>query len=177
MNWNELFDYDDVTGNLIWKPRSDTSKANRVFNTKFAGKIAGSKAYADNGDPRGISIGIRVDSGRVYEYAHRIISEMFDGPIPEGIQIDHADRNPFNNRRENHRRATIEQNRHNSRITARNKCGIKGVYLDAARGLWCAEIRSNGKRICLGRYATKGLAGVASAKAALRHHGEFARFA
>ena len=177
MNWNELFTYDEATGNLIWKPRTGTPKLVGAFNKRFAGKTAGVKAYSPNGDPRGISIRVRMDGTKQDYYAHRIISEMFDGPIPEGIQIDHVDRNAFNNKRSNHRRATSTQNKHNSRKTSRNRSGLKGVCYDQSRELWSAEIRAHGKRMHLGRYLTKGLAAVARAKAAIRYHGEFARFA
>jgi hypothetical protein len=177
MKWSELFTYDEATGNLIWKPRIGTPKQVNAFNKRFAGKVAGAMAYAPNGDPRGIVVRVRLNGRKDDFYAHRIISEMFDGPIPEGIQIDHADGNPFNNRRSNHRRATPTQNRHNMRITSRNSCGVKGVYYEKSRGLWVATLRSNGTIYRLGRFQTKGLAAVARAKAAIRYHGEFARFA
>lgn len=176
MNWSELFIYNDTTGDLIWKPRQGAPKLASAFNKRFAGKVAGVMAYADNGDPRGIVIRVRMNGKKNDYYAHRIISEMFDGDIPEGIQIDHADRNPFNNRRINLRRATMTQNRHNSRMTSRNTSGLKGVTFDKHRSLWVAEIRAFGKRHRLGRFHTKGLAAVARAKAAIRYHGEFARF-
>jgi hypothetical protein len=177
MNWHDYFTYEEASGNLIWKPRSGASKGDKTFNTKYAGAVAGSMGYTDTGIARGICVTVRSNGIKIQEYAHRIISEMFDGPIPEGIQIDHKDGNAFNNRRSNHRRATVTQNRHNMRITFRNNSGLKGVAFDKARGLWSAEIRANGVRRHLGRFQTKGLAAVARAKAAIRYHGDFARFA
>lgn len=177
MNWHELFEYDEANGNLIWKPRTGTPKLVGAFNRRFAGMVAGAKAYAANGDPRGIIVRVRLNGSKMDYYAHRIISEMLDGPIPEGIQIDHADRNPFNNSRSNLRRATIAQNRHNSRRRQDCASRLKGVYWDKEKERWASEIRANGRRYHLGRFATKGLAAVARAKAAIKYHGYFARFA
>lgn len=36
-------------------------------------------------------------SGYVVGFAHRIVWEAFNGPIPEGYEIHHIDRNPLNN--------------------------------------------------------------------------------
>jgi hypothetical protein len=179
MNWNQLFSYDEATGSIIWKPRIGTPKMVAAFNRRFAGKIAGTKAYAKAGkagSPRGITVTVR-GLGLRGEYAHRIVWEMGNGPIPEGMVIDHINGNAFDNRLSNLRLATHAQNLQNMRTRPASKSQLKGVRFDKARGLWSAELRANGQRYRLGRFATKGLAAVARAKAAIRYHGEFARFA
>jgi hypothetical protein len=178
MDYNEIFAYCPLTGNLTWKPRIGERKRVAKFNTVSAGTVAGSKAYATNNKskPRGIVVRVR---GAVPQdqYAHRMIWEMTNGPIPSGMVIDHINGNPFDNRLENLRLATHGQNLQNMRLRSRSKAGLKGVRYEASRNLWTAEIRANGVRYRLGRFQTKGLAAVARAKAALRYHGEFARFA
>ena len=98
---------------------------------------------------------------------------MNNGAIPEGIDIDHRDRNKANNRIANLRKATASQNLFNSPKRTRNTSGVKGVSLN--RNKWQARIMVNGVDIRLGRFVSKGMAAVAYAKAAIRYHGEFAR--
>jgi hypothetical protein len=178
MTLTDLFTYDASTGHLQWSKREGPKKKVHVFNMRFAGKVAGVKAYAthDKSAARGIVVRIR-GMKPMDQYAHRIIWEMVNGPIPEGYVIDHINGNAFDNRLSNLRIATQHQNLQNMKLTARSTCGVKGVSYDKARGLWAAEIRANGVRHRLGRFQTKGLAAVARAKAAIRFHGSFARFA
>ena len=174
MNWNEVFTYDGECGNLTWKPRLSGSPVDARFNTKTAGLVAGSAGIDSGGKRyRGIVIGYR---GADY-YAHRIIWEMHYGTIPEGMMIDHINRNPLDNRLENIRLATREQNYFNMGRSSRNTSGIKGVHFAKSKGLWRAEIRAFNKVRSLGYFRTKGLAAVARAKAAMRYHGAFARIA
>ena len=98
---------------------------------------------------------------------------MVHGGIPVDMLVDHINRNPFDNRIENLRLATRSQNQMNRKPQSNNALGLKGVSFD--RGRYEAVITTGGHRIKIGRYATKGLAAVAYAKAALRYHGQFAR--
>lgn len=112
----------------------------------------------------------------VYYKAHRIIWKMHKGdPVPD--RIDHIDMDPFNNRPGNMREAGHAENMRNRRVQRNNQCGLKGVTYAKARAHlptpWVAKININGRSTNLGSFATKGLAAVAHAKAAMRHHGQF----
>lgn len=63
---------------------------------------------------------------------HRIVWELFNGPIPEGKIIDHIDRNKSNNRIENLRLTDHSQNMTNQ--PQRNSSGHKGVYQNQTNG-------------------------------------------
>ncbi|MEJ1844217.1 HNH endonuclease signature motif containing protein, partial [Escherichia coli] len=82
---NEYFEYRD--GSLVWKARSSeffNNKKNRnyhnVWNAKHAGKVAG--LLESNGY-------IRIRINGIKWLAHRIVWVMFNGDIPEGMEIDH----------------------------------------------------------------------------------------
>ncbi len=59
-----------------------------------------------------------------------------------------------------------------------NATGYKGVMFSGdtkRKKPYAAQIAVNGKRICIGRYATAEEAHKAYCEAAKRHHGEFSR--
>jgi hypothetical protein len=178
MTLTDLFAYDPATGELRWKERQGTPKKVARFNRNSAGRIAGVKAYTgtDKKTPRGIVIRVRGMASKD-QYAHRIIWEMANGPIPDGYLIDHINGNAFDNRLSNLRLATHSQNLHNMKLRPTSASRLKGVRYEKGRNRWSAEIRANGVRHRLGYFQTKGLAAVARAKAAIRFHGSFARFA
>ncbi len=88
------------------------------------------------------------------------------------LGVDHIDGDGLNNRRNNLRPATDEQNKRNRRISKNNTSGYKGVFLD--RGRWRACIDEHGRRHYLGYFATAEEAARAYDAAAREGHGEFA---
>mgnify|MGYP000650107471 CR=1 FL=1 len=93
--------------------------------------------------------------------------------IPEGMQIDHKDRNPLNNRRFNLRLATPSQNIMNQKIGSNNTSGVKGVYWHKASRRWIARIRIYGVTKSKS-FLSKEAAIKARKRAEKRHYGEFA---
>ncbi len=145
----ELFEYDESTGGLIWKP-IDRSKfrspaAFASFNSRCLGKIAG---YEKPLEYRLIRI-----EGQGY-FAHRLIWVYFygDGSLPQDMQIDHIDQNKRNNRIDNLRLVTNRENQMNRPISKNNKSGIIGVRLVKKTGLWRAYIQSRKNSIYLGEF-------------------------
>ncbi len=87
-------------------------------------------------------------------------------------QIDHIDRNPLNNQRENLRPATHSQNCRNSE--GYSKSGYKGVY-PCGRG-WQAQIQIESEKIYLGYFDTPEEASEAYNQAADYYFNEFANY-
>jgi len=87
-----------------------------------------------------------------YLRMQRVIWEMFNGPIPIGLEIDHVDRNKDNNRIENLRLTTRSENALNRNVQSNNKLGIKGVSKSGKK--FVAYTRVNKKTINLGYYNT-----------------------
>lgn len=173
-----LFRYEEETGRLIWRERSiehfATTGAWKTFNVRDANKPAGCIVSAKNGR-KYVSINLR-QGGAVRHYlAHRLIWVMLHGSLDSDMDVDHADRDGLNNRPTNLRSATRSQNICNA-VGRKSRYGLKGVGLHRNSGLFFSTIIKDGKVIHCGYHKTKGLAAIARAKAALRHHGEFARY-
>lgn len=176
MNWHEYFTYNPETGDLIWKerPRESFPSANThsAFNSNWSGKIAGHKFFNENGSKKSVSLCV-FDEHRIKRkrhQVHRIIWEMHYGPIPKGIEVDHFDADPFNNRILNLRLATPRQNQQNTTRRV-SKYGVRGVSYNGVS--WVAYGKRYGKSKHLGAFTTKGLAALFRAKYELRVGGKF----
>lgn len=89
-------------------------------------------------------------------------------------RYDHADRNELNNRKENLRLCTIQENRINSSKRSDNTSGFIGVNYNKNDQMWWAKISINKKETLVGRYTNKEDAIIARLKAEKKHYGEFA---
>jgi hypothetical protein len=105
---------------------------------------------------------------------HRVIWESLNGPIPDGLTVDHRDWNGLNNLPNNLRLANRQQQVCNRRKQANNKSGYIGVHWDKARGMWRAKIEGNGKYKMIGRFVDPFSAAWCRDKLIAEYHGEFA---
>lgn len=93
---------------------------------------------------------IGIDGKR--HYAHRLAWLLVYGPIPSGMEIDHIDHNPSNNKISNLRLVTKSANRQNRAKDRRNKSGVTGVFWASHAKAWCAQIRHNRRTKNLGYF-------------------------
>lgn len=133
MNWHELFSY--CEGKLYWKVSSGRAKS---------GDIAGS---------------FDTYSGYVYvqvKYRHlkaaTIIWEMHNGKLPDGYMVDHINHIRTDDRLENLRAVSSQDNNRNRSRASNNTSGATGVRYEA--GKWRVRIKINGKLKHLGRFNT-----------------------
>lgn len=110
---------------------------------------------------------------RTYK-VHRIIWAMRHGTWPSG-QIDHVNGNKSDNRIENLREVTQNQNMWNRGRLCNNKTGYKGVSKVRSSGRYKAQIKHFGRVICIGTFETPEEAYVAYCDSARRLHGEYAK--
>lgn len=94
-------------------------------------------------------------AGRKY-YLHRLAWLYTHGVWPK--EIDHINRDRTDNRITNLREVTRTQNNLNSKLSRRNRSGVRGVSWFARDGLWRASISRKGKIINLGHFETVELA-------------------
>ncbi len=66
--------------------------------------------------------------------------------------MDHIDNNRLNNKLNNLRWASHQENQMNSSISSKNTSGVKGVYYDKTRNKWVAQISIDGTMKNIGRY-------------------------
>ena len=150
---HELFEYKD--GNLYWKIRL----SNSVRVGDKAGNIT-KKGY------------VTVRINRKLLYLHRLIYIFHYGNIKD--QIDHIDGNGLNNKIENLRQATRQQNNQNARKRSDNTSKHKGVSWSKAANKWISYVNINGKPKHLGCFTDIELAAFVAEEARNKYHGEFA---
>jgi len=105
---------------------------------------------------------------RTVVYMHREILRP-----PPGMDTDHINRDPLDNRRVNLRACTRSQNMANQRA-GRGASRFKGVCWDKNSGKWLASIMRHRKHHYLGRFEREVDAARAYTKAARAMFGEFA---
>ena len=93
---------------------------------------------------------------------------------PKNIEVDHINRNRKDNRLENLRFATRQQNIWNRGINKNNTSGYKGVFWNKQSNRWAAKIWLNYKQIHLGLFDSKEDAALAYNIAAKEYFGEYA---
>jgi hypothetical protein len=152
---NQLLRLDREAGQLFWKARkpslfrSGKRPAEHVcanWNSRYAGTPALSSV-----DGSGHL------TGRIFDklfYAHRVIFAIENGRWPEGF-IDHISGDPSDNRPENLRDVTHQENHRNQRLRKNNTSGSLGVNFHKARNKWQASITVNYRAIHLGFFLTR----------------------
>lgn len=88
--------------------------------------------------------------------------------------VDHINRNPLDNRRDNLRRATIQKNNWNKSKQKNNTSGVSGVSWHKQKQNWSASISCDKKQYHLGYFINKNDAIRARLNAEVKYFGEFA---
>ena len=102
-------------------------------------------------------------------YMHRLLMNA-----PPSHCVDHINGNPLDNRRQNLRIATPQQNVQNKRLSTLSQTGLKGVGWHKRRLKYHARIQQMGIRVHLGFFQSAETAALAYDFAARRLFGAFA---
>ena len=108
------------------------------------------------------------DKGYVLNGRFKIRLHHLILPRKKGLFTDHQDGNPLNNRKNNLRYATNQQNQ-------MNKKNVKGYYWHKKEKKWVTKIVVNNKYIHLGCFVKESEARQARKNAELEYFGEFAK--
>lgn len=114
------------------------------------------------------TINLRDSSGKRVKYSiylHRLIC-----PAPDGVLVDHINRDTLNNRRANLRVVSVTGNTLNRAKRRGTLSQYRGVTLTGKR--WSATITSGGKQTYLGSFPSEVEAAEAYDEAAMRLHGD-----
>ena len=160
----KLLSYDPDTGVLTWRkrPRSmfKSDRIWRTWNTRYADNPAGNAGW---GGYHCLSI-----FDQPYG-AHRLAWVLATGRWPVKV-IDHINGVTGDNRLENLRAVTHQDNLRNAALSSLNTSGVTGVYYDKERSKWAAQMVVSGNNLHLGRFKTKQEA-ILSRKSAERKYG------
>lgn len=138
--------YEPETGKLFWL---DYEGMPQRWLTRWVGKEA--FTAADTGGYLHGQV-----CGKLFR-AHRIAWSIYYGEHPKG-EIDHINGLTDDNRIENLRVVTIQDNRRNQKKPITNTSGVVGVGWDKSRGLWTSSIKVGGVQKNLGRFCCFGQA-------------------
>ena len=147
----EVLDYNEDTGDLRWKIRGEhlfddgirlnSRQKAKSWNARFAGKKAG---YLGKEGYFNCTL-----MDKIYR-SHRLIWLMKTGSWPD--QVDHINGVRLDNRWENLRDASHQENMQNMSRPINNTSGVCGVSWDKNKNKWQANIRENGKQKFIGRF-------------------------
>lgn len=151
MDWNEYFTCDFDKGLLYWKKNvgGKSKKGNLAGHIRDYTKNSGGYRYC-----------VKVKYKKYF--AARVIYEMKNGKIPDGMVIDHINGDSLDNRIQNLRVVDRTINARNRKTESTNTSGITGVNFHKESKKWRAVIHvGGGKQLWLGLFKHKNEAAIA----------------
>jgi len=140
----DMITQSELKKHFHYNPDTGAFTRNKALNFKHK-----KGAYVGFISKRGcIVIGFK---GNQYK-AHRLAFIYMEGGIDSGLQVDHINGRPTDNRWDNLRLVTQAENSRNCKLPSNNTSGAIGVWRRSADGKWNAEIKKNRKKIYLGSF-------------------------
>ena len=142
----ERLDYNPETGVFVWRERDVKG---------FKRSLVGQEAGCVRTDETGYSVrwvGLQVGGILKLYAASRLAWAVGNGPIPQGMEVDHINGNSLDNRIANLRLVTSAANKRNFSLRKDNKSGYPGVKLSKS-GKYVARAGACG-RVWLGAHDT-----------------------
>lgn len=153
----EFLDYDSEAGTVTWKKKPSS----RVLVGDNVGTV-NSHGY------------IQFKFRGVCYRLNRVIWALHYGEWPDKL-VDHKDGDKLNNRLDNLRLATFQENSLNKKAKKRGSSPFRGVYWNKSEKKWHSQASNNGKQTHLGLFEDELEAAVAYDKFAIVQHGAFAK--
>lgn len=109
------------------------------------------------------------------EYGGTILMHRQIMQAPDGLDVDHINMDPLDNRRANLRVCTRSQNKANAGKHRDNTSGFTGVNWNTTAKAWAARLGLNGKKVFLGYFNTPEEAAKAYNAAKVKYFGDFSQ--
>ena len=103
-----------------------------------------------------------------------LLHHLIIGKPPKGMVVDHVQHDGLDNRKENLRIVTFQQNHWNRKGQRNSSSNYKGVSLQKTSKKWMSQLWTNGKRIYIGSFSCEHEAALAYNKKAVELWGESA---
>jgi hypothetical protein len=158
---NQVITYDDYSEILLYDKHGNEIGRTKVSNDKIEA-VTKHKWHLDNGYVCSINKG-------VITLLHRMITNAKTGEV-----VDHVSHDILDNRNDNLRVCTQQQNSFNTSLKKNNSSGFPGVSFRKDRGKWRSFIMVNRKQIHLGSYLRIEDAIKSRKEAEERYFGDFA---
>lgn len=105
-----------------------------------------------------------------------ILLHRFLTNCPDGMIVDHINRDPLNNTQANLRVCSRRQNARNCVILRKNNTsGYKGICFNKLRKKWQVNLKVNNRQTTIGYFESKEEAAACYDIEAVKHYGEYAR--
>ena len=146
VNWNDILYYDESSSTCLrWKvKRLGKGSAKTKYPNDEAGTIVKKKSGSDY-------MKITIAHDKKHYASGRIIWILFNSYIDDGVVVDHIDGNALNNRIDNLRLVSMQQNSTNSKIKSSNNSGKTGISFNTINGYSyyeaACQYSKNGKRV------------------------------
>ncbi len=124
INWEEYVYYDETSPSCLRRQTDWLSGMGHRIKKASKGDVLGGILVSTKGYRRWA---VKI-AGKT-SIVSRIIWELFNGKIPEGMQIDHINGDSTDNRISNLRCVTSKTNSHNQKKRSTNTSGVTGVDL------------------------------------------------
>lgn len=142
--------YDPESGLLVWRadrpPAHFPSPAAYIaWRDQKAGSIAGWPTRLGY-------LKLSLDGAQLWQ--HHVVLAMHGIEVPDGMEVDHLNGNPADNRLENLRVVDRATNMRNTKMRSNNTSGVNGVMVYRRSKPFMAMGTADGKKVFLGNFAT-----------------------
>ena len=150
---NSRLTYDLETGELSWKPKSESEeprlRERNRWNSRWAGKRAGTETTSNDGSYKRLRVRLQDHAYPVHSIAWLLVT----GSPPED-ELDHINGNGLDNRWCNLRDVNHSVNMQNKKKYKSNSSGVTGVQYYPQTKRWKAGFQVNNKVVRLGYFSS-----------------------
>ena len=147
----EFLEFDEELSRFRWKTRPGEARGVKIFNTRYAGKLAGTLKKRGSGLIHRV-----IYTGRLNFFEHRLVWLYHYVELPK-TDLDHLNGDGLDNRINNLRAVTGGENLKNLALSKNNTSGHTGVVWHKRDGRYMVQVSKGGKCLFGGYFAKEDL--------------------